>query len=166
MDAGAMGLWHAVQFYDHHKLKDEYSYASWPDVSTIKLSFFAIQFPFLWLGFETSWRDRVLLWLVVHCCLDWNISTVGCLHHVLDRCSVHSKWEAFGANQEHAVPHASLPRQAQSLRNELCLCLPRPVHVPWLPVWRSTVRILSRQPTDDDHLMISTGYHTLSINVA
>lgn len=33
MDAGAMGLWHAVQFYDHHKLKDEYSYAAWPDVS-------------------------------------------------------------------------------------------------------------------------------------
>ncbi|KAF7492264.1 hypothetical protein SSS_03949 [Sarcoptes scabiei] len=32
MDAGAMGLWHAVQFYDHHKLKDQYSYDSWPDV--------------------------------------------------------------------------------------------------------------------------------------
>ena len=32
MDAGAMGLWHAVQFYDHHKLKDEYSYSNWPEV--------------------------------------------------------------------------------------------------------------------------------------
>ncbi|XP_017488070.1 PREDICTED: uncharacterized protein LOC108376377 [Rhagoletis zephyria] len=32
MCAGAMGLWHAVQFYDHHKLKDEYSYSAWPDV--------------------------------------------------------------------------------------------------------------------------------------
>jgi len=31
-DAGAMGLWHAVQFYDQHKLKDELSYASWPQV--------------------------------------------------------------------------------------------------------------------------------------
>ena len=33
MCAGAMGLWHAVQFYDHHKLKDEYSYSAWPEVS-------------------------------------------------------------------------------------------------------------------------------------
>jgi hypothetical protein len=32
MDAGAMGLWHAVQFYDYHKLKDEYSYSAWPEV--------------------------------------------------------------------------------------------------------------------------------------
>lgn len=30
--AAAMGLWHAVQFYDQHKLKDEMSYAAWPEV--------------------------------------------------------------------------------------------------------------------------------------
>lgn len=29
---GAMGLWHAVQFYDQHKLKDDLSYAAWPEV--------------------------------------------------------------------------------------------------------------------------------------
>ncbi|RWS29885.1 Claudin domain-containing protein 1-like protein [Leptotrombidium deliense] len=32
MDAGAMGLWHAVQFYDQHKLTDEKSYEAWPEV--------------------------------------------------------------------------------------------------------------------------------------
>ena len=37
MCAGAMGLWHAVQFYDHHKLKDEYSYSAWPDVRRKKV---------------------------------------------------------------------------------------------------------------------------------
>lgn len=30
--AGSMGLFHAVLFYDQHKLKDEYSYSSWPEV--------------------------------------------------------------------------------------------------------------------------------------
>lgn len=33
MDGGAMGLWHAVQYYDVHKLKDELSYEAWPSVS-------------------------------------------------------------------------------------------------------------------------------------
>lgn len=44
MDAGAMGLWHAVQFYDHHKLKDEYSYAAWPDVSILLCAVFFFRF--------------------------------------------------------------------------------------------------------------------------
>ena len=30
--AGSMGLWHAVQFYDQHKLKDNLSYAQWPEI--------------------------------------------------------------------------------------------------------------------------------------
>lgn len=32
LDAGAMGLWHAVAFYEQHKLKDNLSYAAWPEV--------------------------------------------------------------------------------------------------------------------------------------
>jgi len=28
----AMGLWHVVQFYDQHKLKDQLSYSAWPEV--------------------------------------------------------------------------------------------------------------------------------------
>lgn len=32
LSAGAMGLWHAVLFYDQHKLKDDLSYAAWPEV--------------------------------------------------------------------------------------------------------------------------------------
>ena len=51
MDAGAMGLWHAVQFYDHHKLRDEYSYAAWPDVRIIfSFEHFLIEI-FFWLIF-------------------------------------------------------------------------------------------------------------------
>lgn len=30
--AGSMGLFHAVLFYDQHKLKDDLSYAGWPEV--------------------------------------------------------------------------------------------------------------------------------------
>lgn len=33
MDGGSMGLWHAVQYYDANKLKDELSYEAWPAVS-------------------------------------------------------------------------------------------------------------------------------------
>ncbi len=33
MDGGSMGLWHGVQYYDVHKLKDEMSYEAWPQVS-------------------------------------------------------------------------------------------------------------------------------------
>ena len=33
MDGGSMGLWHAVQYYDSYKLKDELSYEAWPAVS-------------------------------------------------------------------------------------------------------------------------------------
>lgn len=32
MDAGALGLWHAVQFYDYQKLQDKWSYAAWPEI--------------------------------------------------------------------------------------------------------------------------------------
>lgn len=32
MDGGSMGLWHGVQYYDVHKLKDELSYEAWPQV--------------------------------------------------------------------------------------------------------------------------------------
>jgi len=32
MDGGSMGLWHAVQYYDAHKLKDADSYEAWPAV--------------------------------------------------------------------------------------------------------------------------------------
>ena len=38
VDAGAMGLWHGVHYYDYQKLTDEMSYYNWPDVSLIRFS--------------------------------------------------------------------------------------------------------------------------------
>ncbi|XP_074598578.1 claudin domain-containing protein 1 [Brevipalpus obovatus] len=52
-DAAAMGLWHGVQFYDQHKLKDEYSYQGWPQVLKehgITEFFYGWSYILAWLG--------------------------------------------------------------------------------------------------------------------
>lgn len=56
--AGAMGLWHAVLFYDQHKLKDDFSYAAWPEV--LKVTGIT-QFSFGW--------SYILSWVGVAQCL-------------------------------------------------------------------------------------------------
>ena len=146
MDAGAMGLWHAVQFYDHHKLRDEYSYAAWPDVRIIfSFEHFLIEI-FFWLIFfadiETARRHRVLLRLVVHSGLDWHQSTFGCFHHVFVCSSLHPKWETIGTNQKHAVFDASISRQTKSVWIKLRLCIPRPLYLPRISVRNRAIRLL------------------------
>lgn len=51
--AGAMGLWHAVLFYEQHKLKDEMSYSAWPEVLKepgVTEFFFGWSYILSWIG--------------------------------------------------------------------------------------------------------------------
>ena len=80
MDGASMGLWHAVQYYDVHKLKDDLSYEAWPTVINfnLKRQFFKFKiklnfFKFItFLGVKTVWNCIHIIRLVVLSFMDWN----------------------------------------------------------------------------------------------
>ncbi|KAI1292784.1 Claudin domain-containing protein 1 [Halotydeus destructor] len=69
LDAGAMGLYHAVQFYDHHKLKDELSHAAWPEVlksGTVE-SYFGWSYYLAWTGVGLSALASLIFLAAARC---------------------------------------------------------------------------------------------------
>jgi hypothetical protein len=70
LTAGAMGLWHAVQFYDQQKLKDELSYAGWPDVlkqTGITESFYGWSYFLAWVGVGLSLLASIIFLSAARC---------------------------------------------------------------------------------------------------
>jgi len=70
MDAGAMGLWHAVQFYDHHKLKDQYSYAQWPDIlkqSGVTEFYYGWSYILAWIGIAQCLISSIMFLSAARC---------------------------------------------------------------------------------------------------
>ncbi|XP_076309625.1 claudin domain-containing protein 1-like [Tachypleus tridentatus] len=69
VDAGAMGLWHGVQYYDYQKLRDSMAYFGWPDVLKHK-------------GYTTFYYgwSYILAWIGVGMCLLTAILFLGAAH--------------------------------------------------------------------------------------
>ena len=68
--AGSMGLWHAVLFYDQHKLKDEGSYAAWPEVlkeSGVTEFFFGWSYCLAWAGVVLSLLASIIFLSAARC---------------------------------------------------------------------------------------------------
>jgi len=70
MDAGGMGLWHAVQFYDHHKLKDEHSYEQWPEVlkqPNVTEFFYGWSYILAWIGIGQTLLASIMFLSAARC---------------------------------------------------------------------------------------------------
>ncbi|XP_015791069.1 transmembrane protein 178A [Tetranychus urticae] len=87
-DAGAMGLWHGVQFYDQHKLKDELSYNGWP---TVLKQHGVSEFYYGW--------SYILAWLGIGQCLIASIMFLGSA-----RCIRSEKRAEQAKNMQYLMP--------------------------------------------------------------
>lgn len=88
VDAGSMGLWHGVHYYDYQKLKDEHSFYNWPDV--LKMNG-VTQFYYGW--------SYILAWIGVGMCL-----LTAILFLSAACCVVHEKKVEQAKNMQYLMP--------------------------------------------------------------
>lgn len=68
--AGGMGLWHAVLFYEQHKLKDELSYSAWPEVLKepgITKFYFGWSYILYWIGTALCFLTAIIFLYSARC---------------------------------------------------------------------------------------------------
>lgn len=70
VDAGAMGLWHGVQYYDYQKLRDEMAYFGWPDILKHRgytNFYYGWSYILAWIGIGMSLMAAILFLCAANC---------------------------------------------------------------------------------------------------